>query len=277
MKVLRPINNNVVSAIDDGGDEIIIIGTGIGYKACTGTPVSRDKVQKIYRMDIRDDGRRAHEALELLPGEFIELAADVFEYAKNTLQKTLYERTVIALADHIYFAACRYREGMEFHNELMAEIRRFYKAEWEVGVYALGLIEQRTGVRFEDDEAASIAIYIRNAEYDMSVHDTVSATQLLKEILGVIEKETGSAVGGEDYDSTRFLTHLKYLTLRVEKKELFPEDDEMHDLFQNGLAGEIRCAKMIGEHIKEKTGFQLSGSEISTLTLHLRKTRLLRK
>ncbi|MDE7250236.1 MAG: PRD domain-containing protein, partial [Lachnospiraceae bacterium] len=53
-----------------------------------------------------------------------------------------------------------HREGMDFSNILFDEVRLFYPVEYSVGRYALELIEERTGCRLQEDEAASIALHL---------------------------------------------------------------------------------------------------------------------
>ena len=272
MKVFRPINNNIVSAVDENGAEIIAIGTGIGYKARPGDMIPADKIKKIYRMDDQDINNRIKDSLLSIPGEYIEIACDILEYAQNTLKQNLYERTFITLANHICFAVQRHNDGMVFENALLDSVRQFYAPEYEIGIHALDMIEQRLGIRFVVDEAASIAMYILNAEYDISVRDTFEATTLIKEILTIIERETGCTLSQEQDYSECFLAFLKYLVMCAINKETASEnDDKLYSLLQNELADEMRCVSMIAAHIGNQCGYIMPGDEMSNLALHIHK------
>lgn len=48
MKVFKSINNNIVSAYDDDGKEVIVFGKGIGFKAKEGDTVITDKIEKSF-------------------------------------------------------------------------------------------------------------------------------------------------------------------------------------------------------------------------------------
>ena len=48
MKIIKVINNNTVSVIDDKGKEQIISGKGIGFGKKYGDEPDKDKIQKMY-------------------------------------------------------------------------------------------------------------------------------------------------------------------------------------------------------------------------------------
>lgn len=46
VKLLKVINNNVVSAYDDAGKEIIVMGKGIGFHNCSGDLIDEAMIEK---------------------------------------------------------------------------------------------------------------------------------------------------------------------------------------------------------------------------------------
>ncbi len=270
MRLLRPINNNIVTALDDNGMEVIVVGKGIGYKAKEGTEIREGDIQKVYRMDNQKDTDRLKDLFASLPAEYIELTDEIFGYAKRILNKRLYERAYITLADHIHFAVQRHQSGMDFPNALLSEIRRFYPLEYEIGKHALEVVERRIGIKFPPDEAASIAMHILNAEFDISVKGTFDVTHLLNSLLDILEREWGFSIQGDDYYSERFVTHLKFLSQRVVKREAFTdEDDGLYALLEEKYPKEITCGEKIAQHIRSVYGFEVSRKEISCLAIHL--------
>ena len=51
MKVKKVINNNILCAVDEKGEELIITGKGIGYKRFPGEEIDQKQIGKIYRME----------------------------------------------------------------------------------------------------------------------------------------------------------------------------------------------------------------------------------
>lgn len=272
LELLRSINNNIVSAMDEQGREVVVVGKGIGYKATEGSTIAPEKIDKIYVMSNPNNTERLKELFACLPQEYIEVTDEIMTHAKKKLNKRLNEGAYFTLADHLNFAVLRMRQGMDFQNVLLAEVRRFYPAEFEIGIYALDLIKRRLGITMPVDEAASIALHIFNAEYDISVSDAFHSTLLLEEILAIVNRETGVNLDTQDYYCERFVTHLKYLTQRVMKKEhLSPKEDGLYTLLVENYPEEIRCAKVIAAYIKEKQQYVLSPGEVGSLAIHIRR------
>lgn len=176
-------------------------------------------------MRSQNETERLKELFASLPVEYIEITDEILTYAKETLKRKLREGAYITLADHINFAVMRLKQGMNFQNILLTEIRRFYPQEYAIGIFALKLMEDRLGIVMPEDEAASIALHIFNAEYDISVSDAFHSTKLLDQILDII-------------------THLKFLTQRIVRKEHLPkEDEEFYKIITQNYQKETQCSK----------------------------------
>ena len=67
MEIQKVINNNVISAFDENGQEVVVMGTGIGFKAHPGDPVNEEKIQKIFRIENRKIADQFKELLENIP------------------------------------------------------------------------------------------------------------------------------------------------------------------------------------------------------------------
>lgn len=278
MRVFKSINNNIVSAFDEQGREVVVIGKGIGYKAAEGSAIPQDKITKVYIMSSQDNTNRLKELFELLPIVYIELTDEILNYANKRLLRKLNESAYFTLADHINFVVMRQKQGMHFQNVLLPEIRRFYSREFEIGQYALTLIEQRLGIVMPEDEAASIALHIFNAEYDIFVSDAFHATQLLNRILGIVSRDTGLVIDEKDYYCERFITHLKYLIQRVVKNEVLPYgDDEFSEFIKLRYPVEYRCAENVAGYIYEKYGYIVPHEHIASFSIHLKRIKLAAK
>lgn len=274
MELLRSINYNIVSAIDEQGREVVVVGKGIGYKAVEGSFIAAEKIDKVYVMSNPNNTERLKELFALLPQEYIEITDEILTYAKNRLKKRLNESAYFTLADHINFAVLRMKQGMGFQNVLLAEVRRFYSDEYQIGLYALELINRRLGITMPEDEAASIALHIFNAEYDISVSDAFHSTKLLDEIIEIVVQETGAVINPQNYYCERFITHLKYLTQCIIKKEqLEGWDDGLYEILNTKYPEEIRCGEKISEYILENQQYTLSPEEICSLCLHIKRIR----
>lgn len=182
MKIDKVMNNNVVSSIDEDGQEIIVVGTGIGFQGKEGKVVDEKKIQKIFRLEDPKMIRKLKEILQDLPMEQFEISTAIIEHAKQSLGTELNENIYVTLTDHIHFAIQRYEDHMNFPNPMLREVRLFYEKEFALGEYALGMIKQRLNISLPLDDAASIALHIVSAEFDTRVKDTLKITEFLEDV-----------------------------------------------------------------------------------------------
>ena len=164
MKVLKSINNNVVSCLDENGRELVAMGRGLGFAVRSGDELDISRAEKVFRMQSPDETRRLTDLFATLPPQQIELCSRIVDRATKDLGRKLSPSVYLTLTDHVCFAIDRLRQGTVFQNALLAEVRTFYPQEYAVGKYALELLRRELGVSFPDDEAANIALHLVIAE-----------------------------------------------------------------------------------------------------------------
>ena len=159
MIVDKVINNNVISAFDESGQEVVVMGRGVGYKVKNGTPLDENKVEKIFRIENPTVVNQLKELLKHMPLEHMQISNDIIGYAKKKLNLKLNQSIYVTLTDHIDFTIERYSQGIELQNALLWEIKRFYHQEYLLGEYAVELINERLHVHLTEDEAGFIALH----------------------------------------------------------------------------------------------------------------------
>ena len=122
-----------------------------------------------------------------IPLEYIQVSNEIISYAKYSLGKRLNDNVYITLTDHISFAIERYKQGLNFKNALLWEIKRFYNHEFLIGKEALAIIKKRLDVVLPEDEAASIAMHILKGEHDQEMPELVDLFKLIDEILKMLK------------------------------------------------------------------------------------------
>jgi len=275
MKVYKSINNNIVSAFDSNGREVVVIGKGIGFKAREGMPIPKEKISKVFVMGSQDNLDRLKDLFAHLQKEYIEITDEILTYAKQELNKKINENAYFTLADHISFAVARMKEGVVFQNILTAEVRRFYSKEFQVGLHAIKLIKQKLYIDMPEDEATSIALHILSAQYDISLSDGFKAAELLGWIINVVAKHAGNRIDTENYYSERFITHLKYLIQRIIRKEPPPAgDDWIYDMLKIHCPKEIDFCETIAAEILEMHQYELRKHEVGYMALHIKRIGL---
>ena len=268
----KVINNNIISAYEKSGAEVIVMGRGIGFKKKQGEVVPADQISKIFRIKSRTLAEQFKELLANMPLERVRISDEIISHAKDHLKLKLNQSIYVTLTDHINFAIERVSQGIEPQNALLWEIKRFYPQEFQLGIYALELIQDRLDILLPEDEAGFIALHFVNAEYGTDIRDAVKFPNLVKKILEIVEEKLQIELDETSLHYERFVTHIKFLLQRVYRKELLPdEESELAELMQKKYQKEYDCSKMVAAYIEEETKCSLSGEEIMYLAIHIRR------
>lgn len=270
MKIVKIINNNIVSAIDQNDNEVIAMGRGLGFKRKPGQNIGEEEIEKIFRIDNQDRMERFQSLLKRLPMEYIRLVDEIITYAKEHLDVQLSESVYLTLTDHISFVIDQCKEGKTFSNILLEEVRRFYADEYAVGMHAVLVIREKTGYRLPDDEAASIALHLVNAEFDMSVKDSLTMTNLMKDMLSIIEKELDIEERDSWYKgwlaiNLKFMAHTM---LKQPATQLTP-DSRLEEFVKSHYHKEYVLADKVKQYVKDKYRCDMTEEEKLYLVLHI--------
>ena len=268
----KVINNNIISAYEESGAEVIVMGRGIGFKKKQGEVVPADQISKIFRIKSRTLAEQFKELLANMPLERVRISDEIISHAKDHLKLKLNQSIYVTLTDHINFAIERVSHGIEPQNALLWEIKRFYPQEFQLGIYALELIKDRLGILLPEDEAGFIALHFVNAEYGTDIRDAVKFPDQMQAIVDIVERDLGILLDESSLHYERFMTHIKFLIQRIYRKELLSsEDRELSLLMQRKYPREYQCSLKVAEYIMQATGSRLSEEEIMYLSVHIRR------
>ena len=268
----KVINNNIISAYEKSGAEVIVMGRGIGFKKKQGEMVPADQISKIFRIKSRTLAEQFKELLANMPLERVRISDEIISHAKDHLKLKLNQSIYVTLTDHINFAIERVSQGIEPQNAFLWEIKRFYPQEFQLGIYALELIQDRLDILLPEDEAGFIALHFVNAEYGTDIRDAVKFPDQMQAIVDIVERDLGILLDESSLHYERFMTHIKFLIQRIYRKELlFSEDRELSLLMQRKYPREYQCSVKVAEYIMQATGSRLSEEEIMYLSVHIRR------
>ena len=268
----KVINNNIISAYEKSGAEVIVMGRGIGFKKKQGEVVPADQISKIFRIKSRTLTEQFKELLANMPLERVRISDEIISHAKDHLKLKLNQSIYVTLTDHINFAIERVSQGIEPQNALLWEIKRFYPQEFQLGIYALELIQDRLDILLPEDEAGFIALHFVNTEYGTDIRDAVKFPDQMQAIVDIVERDLGMLLDESSLHYERFMTHIKFLIQRIYRKELLSsEDRELSLLMQRKYPREYQCSLKVAEYIMQATGSRLSEEEIMYLSVHIRR------
>lgn len=274
MKIAKVLNNNVATVIDASQNELVIMGRGIAFKKHTGDVIDEDKIEKVFSLDNKEVSQKLMTLLSDIPVEYVECSDEVIRYAETVLGEKLHDSVYISLTDHIHFAIDRHRQGLQLKNALLWEIKRMYRKEFSIGLKALQIIEDRLGVLLPEDECAFIAMHLVNAQLNGEMRETVSITNIVKDISNIVRRSFLIDLDEESLSYYRFLTHLKFFAQRVVQGTPIDDRDRDHtlyDLVSLQYPEAYACAVKIGDYTRKIYKRNLSKEEILYMTIHIER------
>lgn len=272
MKIAKIINNNIVSAYDEKGRELVIMGRGLGFGKKTGDDIDAGNIEKIFKMDSQDEINKLQEILADIPIENIRLVNEIIEKAGIILEKRLNKSIYITLTDHVNFAIERYKRNIELTNPLAWDIKKIYPLEFQAGLEAVKLINEAKNINLPEDEAASVAIHFVNAELGMEIPNTMNITSIIQNSLKIIENEFKTQVNENSIHFERFVAHLQVFARRVVEGSILEDcDEELYEMVRKTYKKEFKCAKKIKDFLEKEFNADVPKEEITYITLYMRK------
>ncbi|EGT3736612.1 PRD domain-containing protein [Clostridioides difficile] len=273
MIINKILNNNVVITLDDNDEEVIVMGKGIGYQKSKGNLIDKTKVNKVFRISNKEISNKLQVLLNNIPIEHMKLSSEIIEYAQIKLNKKLNESIYISLSDHTYSAIQRMKEGINVKNAILWEIKRFYKEEFEIGMKALDIIENKTGIKLPEDEAGFIAFHIVNAQLSEGHTLASDITKLIQEVLSIVRYHFRIEFHEESVFYYRFIMHLKFFAQRLllDSAHEGETDKELLSIIKSKYNKEFECVVKIKNFIKKQYNYILTDDELIYLTIHLAK------
>lgn len=270
LKVLKILNNSTILAADRDGAECIVFGKGIGFGKSKGDAIDPDTVSK--RFSYHDpEGENLYRLIQQIPKPCLEVSQEIIEYAENILGQELNRSLYLTLPDHIAFVAERAKNGHLPANPLKWEIRRYYPVEYQIAQKAVELLQEEFGIELPDDETASIAMHLVNAETELHLHESIAMLELMNGILQIIRYQTGVHLAEDDLDYQRLITHLKFFVQRIAAKSQYAGDLDLFALVTNSYPQAYQVVCQVREYVAIKTSYAVSADELTYLTIHIQR------
>lgn len=270
MQIKQILNNNAVAAIDDAGQDVILMGKGIGWQSKKGEEADAAKIEKIFRMETDSQQENFKKLLLEASAEVVAVSMLIIDYAKDKLGCQLNKNVYLTLTDHISFAIERQGMGCNFTGPMAYDIKRFYPHEYRIGQKALNFILVRLHVKLPDEEAAAIALHIINAEYERDMSETMGIAEITSKALNLVRYTFMLKFDENDLNYQRFVTHLRFFAQRVMEGKLL--DSGQEEIFQ-GLSikypKQVQTAEKICHIAAELYDVDITPEEIGFLTVHI--------
>jgi len=268
MKVIKNINTNVALCIDDNGNELVAFGKGIGYGKMPYELTDLSIVERTYY----GVSQQFLSLINDLDEDVIAIADQTIRYAREKLDNPISSNIIFSLADHISFCIKRYQENMSIKLPIVNEIQDLFDKEMEIGKYCLSLIKQKLNIQLPKMEAAYIALHIINSEASSSKKTVKSDEETIEDITAIIEKEFAIKIDRDNFNYSRFLSHMHYLLKRGKSNEIIQTGNEV--LYQK-MVEQFPKAHVVSEliyiYLIDNIRLRLTDEEKLYLMLHINR------
>lgn len=267
MKIIKNINNNFALALDSAGNQLIVSGKGVGYgsvprelKDITVIDRSYYDVDEMYVSMIND-----------IPEEMILIAGMIVDRARLEIENSISSNIVFTLADHISFCIERYKKNMHVKMPIVEDIRHLFEKETAVGEYGLEIIRKRLKIYLPDEEAVYIALHLINAE-EKQHGDKIEDDDVIKDIVTIIENNFDICIDTEDFNYSRFLSHMYYLLKRGKRQEQMQSDNDHLFLVMKESYPKVHiCSEAVSDCLADRLNILLTNEEKLYLMMHINR------
>ena len=273
MKIVKVVNNNIVTSEDEQKRELIVMGRGLGFEKKPGQDIPDEKVEKIFRLESSSQNKKLIDIIQDIPLEHIKAADQIITYAKTMLGDKLKDTIYLSLIDHINCAIERQKNNLLFQNPLLWETKQYYPSEFHVGVQSLQILKNTLGIEFPVDEAGFIALHFITSEYDTEMKVTFDIPKLINQIVQIIEDRFALSVDKDSIHFERFITHLKFFAARVLQSKQIPDDGDFlfRSMIREQYKDSYECALEIKACIEKSYQIEISEEEVVYLTVHIKR------
>jgi transcriptional antiterminator len=269
--VLKALNNNVIIAVNEDHEEVVLIGKGIGFNKKRNDVIPEDTIEKLF---VLRDKQEQESYIKLLPNMDETTLATIItamEMIKKKSNALLNEKVHVALTDHILFAISRLQRGLEIKNPFLSETKALYPLEYEIAAEVVDYMNQMLGIHLPEGEVGFIALHVHSAITDTTISEISSYSNLLSTLVETIEEQLQIEIDREEIDYIRLIRHLRYTIERVLKEEVMEEPAKLAILLKKEYPVCYNLAWKLIKIMQQTLKKPVYDAEAVYLTMHLQR------
>ncbi|MGX6962365.1 PRD domain-containing protein [Vagococcus xieshaowenii] len=272
MRIKKKLNNNAVVTIDELGNEVIYTGVGIGWERKVGDPVDIEKAEKKFTIDNDEIRNKLQHILVDVPLEIFDLVDNIVSLLRGSYGLEVSDTLYVTLSDHLTMLLKRKEINLLIDNPMLFEIKNFYQKEFSIALDILDLVNATLECDFNEDEAGFITWHIITATTSLDFYNVHKSTRLMNAILNIIKYHFELNYDENSIYYQRFITHLKFFTIRVMNSEESTEKfNDLAEVIQEKYKEAYSCVEKISKFIEEEYSYKANQDEKIYLTLHVQR------
>lgn len=272
LKIIKIFNNNSIAALSDELGDIILTGSGIGFQKKIGDLVDESRIEKTYIFKEKGE-KRIRRGINDIEPIYYEITSLLVSKATEQLNTQFYGEIFLAISDHIAFAIKRKKENIDLPNVVLSETKALYKKEYQLGLWIIKMIKEKTDIQLEEAEAGYIALHLVNFSTKNNAQNTSKIVNFVKDVFDIIEKTMCIKLELDSIDYARLSTHLKFLAERVYRNDIennIDTTENIRDMLKENIRLSL-CINRIKKRIENKYHYLLTPDEQTYLCIHIKK------
>ncbi|MFV0557510.1 MAG: PRD domain-containing protein [Enterococcus sp.] len=274
MKIKKIFNQNAI-LVNDNGQEKVAIGKGLGFNRKQNDLIFNREIERLF---ILEPSVQAcfQKLLNQIDEKYLLVAEEIVAHAELILEETLNQRVLIALTDHISFAAENLTKGIVVRNKLLREIEVLYAEEFRIAQWAVDYLTTSLKIPFTYDQAGYIAIHLHsNRSNRNNNHQSMRDVTIVSDIIHFIEAELKIDLHDQQMslDYTRLVNHLRLLLQRYQNQQYAVLDNDILAVLKNKYPASYEITKKIRVLLLKQHQLSIASEEMGYLVIHIERLR----
>lgn len=276
MVITGILNNNAVIAKEEGKPEVVVFGTGVGFKKKRGDPVDEQKIQTVYVNNVEGLALTKHQ----IPVGILQTVNDIFSLARERGLEGLSDAIFFSLSDHLNASVQRKCRGIELNNPFLYELEMYFPDEWEVAMASREIIRRNLDMEFGRDELGYIALHLLAENKLVESVGLKNTMRIVDDIMAIAipNLEINDEKILHSFRYNRLLTHVKLFAYRFLRDEQLEDGAEIQldQLLGHQFDTELKCIDLIRDYLEDRYHKRISNQEVLYLAIHFKTCRLAR-
>lgn len=270
-EVIKPFNNNVVLAKQQGIEKILI-KKGIGFSAKAGDRIPKaTDLERVFVIENPETSQKFKQLISGIDQQLVGVCEEVLHLICTATGEKLNEEMHIRLTDHIAFTVLRLQKNDRIENPFLVEIETLYGKEMAIAREAIALLEKALGLSIPDAEAGFIALHIHSLKSKDKLSNTIKYAYICNSALEIIEDELGIAIDRKSIDYARFTSHVRYAVERILKNIAIKND--LLATIKKTYQDSYRLAKVVAAMMQDELYAKVPEEEIGYLAMHIERLK----
>ncbi|GLO66537.1 MULTISPECIES: transcription antiterminator [Oceanobacillus] len=269
--VKKPLNNNVLIALDNYQNEVVLIGSGIGFHYKKNDTIKEEFVEKLFVLRDQEQQDQYKKIVPQIDDYLLQKIIDSIDMIQKRSSEILNEQVHVALTDHLLFAINRLEKGMAIINPFLSETKILYPFEFEIAADIVDFLNQQLEISLPDGEIGFIALHVHSAIYNKKISDVNRYSQLITQLIDLIESKLNIEIDRAGIEYIRLVRHIRYTIDRLVKGEVVQEPKKIAELLKTEYPICYNLSWKLMKIMQQTIKKPVYEAEAVYLTMHLQR------